>query len=65
MVLKGFTVENGFARPGDGPDGSGGGIRDQGNVNLTLTDMVVTNNSATADGGGVVMFNTDNNAPGR
>ena len=42
MVLKGFTVENGIASPGDGAAGSGGGIRDQGNVNLTLTDMVVT-----------------------
>jgi len=62
VVLKGFTVENGIASTGDGPAGSGGGIRDQGNVNLTLTHMVVTNNSATADGGGVVMFNTDNNS---
>jgi hypothetical protein len=58
VLLTGFTIENGIASPGDGAAGSGGGIRDQGNVNLTLTHMVVTNNSATADGGGVVMFNT-------
>jgi hypothetical protein len=58
VVLEGFTIENGFASPGDGAAGSGGGIRDQGNVDLTLTDMVVTHNRATADGGGLVMFNT-------
>ena len=58
VVLKGFTIENGVASPGDGAAGSGGGIRDQGNVNLTLTHMVVTGNRATADGGGLVMFNT-------
>jgi hypothetical protein len=57
VVVKGFTIENGNASPLDGVAGSGGGIRDQGNVNLTLTDMVVTHNNATADGGGVVMFN--------
>jgi hypothetical protein len=57
VVLRGFTIENGIASPGDMAAGSGGGIRDQGNVNLTLTDMVVTHNSSTADGGGLVMFN--------
>jgi hypothetical protein len=57
VVLVGFTIENGVASPGDGAAGSGGGIRDQGNVNLTLTNMTLANNAATADGGGVVMFN--------
>src|SRR5262245_49255783 len=56
VLLQGFTVRNGDAR-GDGAAGSGGGIRDQGNVSLTLTDMTVTNNRATADGGGIVMEN--------
>jgi hypothetical protein len=59
VILKGFTIENGIVAPGDGLTGSGGGIRDQGNVNLTLSNMVVTKNSATADGGGLVMFNMD------
>src|SRR5262249_9400220 len=36
----------------------GGGIRDSGNQSLTLNDVVLTNNSTTADGGGVVMENT-------
>jgi hypothetical protein len=57
VTLQGFTVENGIASPGDGAGGSGGGIRDQGQANLTLTNMVVTNNRASADGGGVAMEN--------
>ena len=31
--------------PGDAPAGSGGGIRDQGNASLTLTNMVITGNT--------------------
>jgi hypothetical protein len=57
VVLQGFTVQNGIAQPGDAAQGSGGGIRDQANVNLTLTNMIVTNNIATADGGGIAMEN--------
>jgi predicted outer membrane repeat protein len=61
VTLQGFTIQNGFvtdaANP-DGPNASGGGIRDVGNASLTLTNMVLTNNAATADGGGVVMENT-------
>jgi hypothetical protein len=56
---QGFTIENGraFDATGatpDGPDfGQGGGVRDVGAVSLTLNDLVIANNSATADGGGV------------
>jgi hypothetical protein len=57
VVLQGFTIQNGIAQPGDAAQGSGGGIRDQANVNLTLTNMSVTNNLATADGGGIAMEN--------
>jgi predicted outer membrane repeat protein len=57
VTMTGFTIQNGFAQPGAGPTGSGGGIRDQGNVSLTLTNMTLTNNTATADGGGVAMEN--------
>jgi hypothetical protein len=60
VVMQGFTIDNGIASPGDASGGSGGGIRDQGNVSLTLTNMVVTNNTATADGGGVAMENLVN-----
>jgi hypothetical protein len=52
VTISGVTIENGQA------DGSGGGIRDQGAVNLTLTNDVITSNSASADGGGVSMANT-------
>jgi predicted outer membrane repeat protein len=57
VVLQGFTIQNGVAQPGDGAAGSGGGIRDQGNVSLTLTNITLTNNRATADGGGIAMEN--------
>src|SRR5260370_29616726 len=57
VVLTGFTIENGLVHPGDAAFASGGGIRDTGNVSLTLTDMTVTNNIATADGGGIDMEN--------
>jgi hypothetical protein len=60
VTLQGVTVENGVATDvnnPDGPNASGGGIRDNGNASLTLTNVVVTNNTATADGGGVVFEN--------
>jgi CHRD domain len=62
VIMSGFTIQNGVAAPGDGPAGSGGAIRDQGNVSLTLTNMVIANNSASADGGGVAMVNIGSNA---
>jgi hypothetical protein len=61
VTLQGFTIQNGLAFDAanlDGPNASGGGIRDVGNASLTLTNVVLTNNSATADGGGVVFENT-------
>jgi hypothetical protein len=57
VTMTGFTIENGVAEAGDDPAGSGGGIRDQGNPNLILNNMVITNNSASADGGGISMEN--------
>jgi hypothetical protein len=63
VTMQGFTIEGGVAHSvassptPDGADASGGGIRDQGNTSLTLTNMVITNNTATADGGGVSMEN--------
>ncbi len=53
VSMKGFTIQNGIAAPGGGPAGTGGGIRDQGNVDLTLTNMVVKSNRAAGDGGGI------------
>jgi len=61
VTLQGFTIENGvaadLANP-DGPNATGGGIRDNGNASLTLTNMVVTDNMANADGGGIGFENT-------
>jgi hypothetical protein len=58
VTLQGFTIQNGNALSADAAAGSGGGIRDQGNASLTLNYMVVTNNSATAEGGGIAMEHT-------
>ncbi len=56
VTITGVTIENGVAQSGNGATG-GGGIRDQGPVDLTLNNDIVTNNSATADGGGISMEN--------
>lgn len=61
VTMTGFTIENGLATDvnnPDGPNASGGGIRDVGNASLTLNNVVVTNNTASADGGGVSFENT-------
>jgi hypothetical protein len=61
VTLTGLTITGGLASDAanpDGPNASGGGIRDVGNASLTLNNDVVTGNTATADGGGVVMENT-------
>jgi hypothetical protein len=63
VTISGVTVQGGVAQPGDGAAGSGGGIRDQGAFGLTLNNDVITGNSASADGGGVVMENPNNNTP--
>lgn len=63
VTMQGFTIQNGLAQPGDLAAGSGGGIRDQGNASLTLTNMVITNNVATADGGGISMENPNGSTP--
>jgi hypothetical protein len=65
VSMQGFTIENGraltntnLANDADQASaGSGGGVRDVGNVSLTLTNMAITNNSAQNDGGGVAMEN--------
>jgi hypothetical protein len=66
VTMQGFTIQNGLAADPMNPDAagsSGGGIRDQGNANLTLTNMVITHCSATADGGGVSMENAPASTP--
>jgi hypothetical protein len=61
VTIQGITIQNGFvtdANNPDGPNASGGGVRDQGNASLTLLNDLVASNSASADGGGVSMENT-------
>ncbi len=61
VTLSGLTITGGLASDPANPDGpaaSGGGIRDVGNASLTLNNDLVAGNTATADGGGVVMENT-------
>jgi hypothetical protein len=65
VTMQGFTITGGVASDPANPDGitsTGGGIRDQGNQSLTLTNMTVVNNNASADGGGVVMANATNSS---
>ncbi len=57
VTINGITIENGLAQPGDGATGSGGGIRDEGPVDLTLNNAAVIDSSASADGGGIAMEN--------
>ncbi|HEV3438933.1 MAG TPA: choice-of-anchor Q domain-containing protein [Gemmata sp.] len=57
VTMIGFTIENGVAGPGNGTTGEGGGIRDNDNASLILNDMVITDNSASSNGGGVAMAN--------
>jgi predicted outer membrane repeat protein len=60
VTMHHFTITGGNVTDPNNPDGpnaSGGGIRDQGNASLTLSFMTVTGNQATADGGGVAMEN--------
>ncbi len=63
VTMQGFSITGGIASDPMNPDGgtsSGGGIRDNGRASLTLNGMAIFNNSATADGGGVVFENTVN-----
>jgi hypothetical protein len=60
VTLDGLTLQNGMASDTanpDGPNASGGGIRDVGNASLMLNNVAVTGNTATADGGGVAFEN--------
>ena len=63
MTITGVTITNGIAQPNDFAAGSGGGIRDQGPISLTLNNDLITNNYATADGGGVSMENSPVSTP--
>ncbi|HLJ91908.1 MAG TPA: CSLREA domain-containing protein, partial [Gemmataceae bacterium] len=56
QAAQGFTITGGMTPVAEFNLGGGGGIEDQGNVNLTLSSMVVTGNFANDDGGGIAMW---------
>lgn len=64
VTFQGFWIVGGAASPGDGADGSGGGIRAQGGASIVLTNMTVAGNTATADGGGISMESVNNDSTG-
>ncbi|HEV3165282.1 MAG TPA: CSLREA domain-containing protein, partial [Isosphaeraceae bacterium] len=64
VTFQGFTITGGAASPNDGPAGSGGGIRAQGGASVVLNNVVLTGNTATADGGGISMESPKNDSTG-
>jgi hypothetical protein len=64
VAFQGVTIQHGSAAPGDGADGSGGGIRAQGAANIVLNNVVLAHNYATADGGGIVLESPNNDSIG-
>ncbi|QJX00853.1 WD40 repeat domain-containing protein [Frigoriglobus tundricola] len=61
VTMQGFTIENGVASDLNNLDGitsSGGGVLVNGHASLTLNNVVVANNTANANGGGVDFGNT-------
>jgi hypothetical protein len=60
VTFPNFTIEHGMAAPADGAAGSGGGIRSIGSASVVLDHMTLTENFATADGGGISMENAAN-----
>jgi hypothetical protein len=64
VTFQGFTITGGHASGGDFEQGSGGGIRAQGSASVVLNSVVVTHNSATADGGGIALESINNDSTG-
>src|SRR5579871_1382232 len=60
VTFQGFVIQHGSASPSDGVAGSGGGIRSIGPASVVLDNMILTDNFATADGGGISMENLSN-----
>jgi hypothetical protein len=64
VTFQGVAIQHGSAAPGDGADGSGGGIRAQGAASVVLNNVVLAHNYATADGGGIVFESPNNDSVG-
>jgi CSLREA domain-containing protein len=67
VTFQGLTITGGNATSAanpDGPDASGGGIRAQGGASIVLNNDVLSNNYATADGGGISLESPNNTSTG-
>jgi hypothetical protein len=64
VTFQNLTITGGSASPGDGADGSGGGIRAQGGASVVLNNVTVVGNTATADGGGIGFESPNNDSTG-
>ncbi len=64
VTFQGITITGGAASPGDGDQGSGGGIRAQGAASVVLNNVILTGNTATADGGGISLESVNNDSIG-
>ena len=59
VTFQGFTIQNGVATAtGSANSGSGGGIRVNGPISLTLNGVTLINDSAATAGGGLFMGST-------
>jgi hypothetical protein len=64
VTFQSVIITDGNAAPGDLDRGSGGGIRAQGGANVILNNVLVTGNTATADGGGVALESVNHDSTG-
>jgi len=64
VTFQGITITDGNASPGDSDLGSGGGIRAQGAASVVLNNVILTGNSATADGGDIALESLHNDSIG-
>jgi CSLREA domain-containing protein len=64
VMFQGITIQDGVAAPGDGPTGSGGGIRAQGAASIVLSTVTLRDNTATADGGAISLESANNDSIG-
>src|SRR5262249_43506851 len=60
VTFQGLKITGGFAGPGDGDQGSGGGIRAQGAASVVLAGVTLAHTAAPAAGGGIALESLGN-----
>jgi len=63
VTFDGITIAGGNAMPFGSDNGSGGGIRSDGASSIVLNNVVLNDNAATTDGGGIAMSTFGYNPP--